>query len=161
MEDTLRTKACRILSFEETRDKIAELLSLRCAEGETPKGDLEVLRGEFIDYKTDGTLIVKFPILQWQRNGLGNLQGGMQGCLMDCVYGVLAHVSVGCKPIATVDMTSNFIKGVRAKDEEVVVYARILNMGKRILHAVSQMYNSEGELVSTSTTNMTILQENK
>ena len=144
------------LKDEMTPDLILKNLKIlyadRAPEGTTPRGDIQVLRPEFISYG-DNTVRVKFPVEQWQLNGIDILQGGVMSYMMDCVLGSMTYVHSG-GPVATIDMTANYLKAVSLKDPYVVVEARILNETRTMLHAFAKLENSAGETAVTATSNI-------
>jgi uncharacterized protein (TIGR00369 family) len=142
------------ITREEKRAKLKEILKQQIEPGETPKGDIELLKGRFVSYTDEEELVIEFPIADWQRNGLGNLQGGMVSFIMDCCFGVLGYVNNNCNPIATIEMTCNFLRPMGPEQKSITMRTRIRSRGRRVIHALCDAYNAEGKLVATSSTNI-------
>jgi acyl-coenzyme A thioesterase 13 len=142
------------LSVEETKEIIREIISDRAAPGDKPRGDFQVLTGDFIDYTDDGELIVKYPVKEWQCNGLGVMQGGVMGYIADATFGPLGHAIFGRAHVATIDTTTNFLRGVNITVPYLIAKTRVLTKGKNIIHMECKLYNPEGKLVMNATTNM-------
>ncbi len=146
---------------EGRRAQLRRLLSARTPEGGSPRGDIEVLEPEFIEYTDDGVLVVKIPVRQWQLNGVDNVQGGILTYMIDCIFGVLSFVTSGCSPVGTVDMTTNYLRPIPAKDDQVTVRAQILTNSRRVMHAKAELFNGAGKVAVTASTNIMKLQAPK
>lgn len=142
------------LSVEETKEIIREIISDRAAPGDTPRGDFQVLMGDFIDYTDDGELIVKYPVKEWQCNGLDVMQGGVMGYIADATFGPLGHAIFNRTPAVTIDMTTNFLRGVNITVPYLIAKTRVLTKGRNIAHMECRLYNPEGKLVMNATANM-------
>lgn len=147
-------KTLDMTTVEGRRVQLAHLLNSRAEEGREPRGDIEVLETRFVEYTDDGLLVVKIPVREWQLNGVDNVQGGILTYMIDCVFGSMAFVTSGCNPVGTVDMTSNYLRPVTAADGEVTIQAKIVTNGKRVMHAEAKLYNGQGKLAVTATTNI-------
>ena len=139
---------------EEKINIIKDFFSRRPEPGKMPAGDLEALKGEFVEFTDEDELVIKYAIEDWQRNGIGNLQGGMICCLMDCSFGVLAYTSTGCKPVASIDMTTNYLRAFGPEEKTLITRTRIRTQGTRIMHVISEAYNEAGKLIASATSNM-------
>lgn len=142
------------LTHSEMEKTLIEIFSQRAKLGETPKNDSELLQPTFLQLTQDGLLVLKFPVYEWQCNGLGNLQGGMMSAMLDLAFGAFSYVLAGCIPMATIDMTSNYIRSVTPADEFVLIETVFPNRARRILHGESKAYKQEGKLVATASTNI-------
>ena len=143
-----------VTTVEGRRAQLKHLLDSRAEKGHGPKGDIEVLETRFVEYTDDGTLVVKIPIREWQLNGVDNVQGGILTYMIDCVFGSMSFVTSGCNPVGTVDMTSNYLRPVTAADGEVTIRAKIVTNSKRVMHAEAELYNGQGKLAVTASTNI-------
>ncbi len=121
------------------------------------KASAEIFETEFIDYTEDGEFIMKCYIKPWMRNPFGNLQGGMISYFIDAVAGTLSWVEVNCDPVGTVDLNVNFIRGVEEKSDYVIVKARVISIGRRVVVATAEVRDPEGWLMAIGTTNTTRL----
>ncbi len=117
----------------------------------------EIFEMEFIDYNDDNEYIVKFPIKKWQRNPFGNLQGGMLCYYMDAVAGTLSWASVDCEPVGTVDINVTFIRAVTENIDYIIVKAKVISIGRRVVVATAEVLDPDGWLMATAITNTTRL----
>jgi len=142
------------MSPEEERAKLIEIFSQRAKEKTMPVNDAELLQPEFIELTEGGLLTLKFPVWGWQRNQLGNLQGGMIGCMMDLVFGTFGYVTFGCKPAATINMTTNYIRPVTPQENYLIIKTIFKGKGRRVLYGESEAYNTKDKLSATGSTNI-------
>ncbi len=144
----------RVNTAEELREKLKAILSDRADDGEQPKGDIQVLKPEFIDYDDEGWLTVEFLPQEWQKNGIDVVQGGILGYMLDCVFGPFAYIVSGGKLAGTVDTTTNFLRPVAADGRSITVKARMVTNAKRMMHAEGILYNADGKIAVTASTNL-------
>ena len=139
---------------EELREKLKAILSDRAVEGEQPKGDIQVLEPEFVDYDDEGWLTVDFLPQDWQKNGINVVQGGILGYMLDCVFGPFAFIVSEKKLAGTIDTTTNFLRPVIADGRKIRVKARMITNAKRMMHAEGILYNADGKVAVTASTNL-------
>lgn len=132
------------------KTRLRDILSDRAAGGARPQGDIQVLRPEFIDYSEDGWLTVEFIPQDWQKNGIGVVQGGILGYMLDCVIGPLAFVISDGRLAGTISMTTSYLRPVKADGEGVRVRARAISDSKRMMHIEAYIYNHEGKVAATA-----------
>ena len=142
------------MNNEELREKLKAILSDRAVEGEQPKGDIQVLEPEFVDYDDEGWLTVDFLPQDWQKNGINVVQGGILGYMLDCVFGPFAFIVSEKKLAGTIDTTTNFLRPVIADGRKIRVKARMITNAKRMLHAEGILYNADGKVAVTASTNL-------
>ena len=142
------------MNNEELREKLRVILSDRAAEGEQPKGDIQVLEPEFVDYDDEGWLTVDFLPQDWQKNGINVVQGGILGYMLDCVFGPFAFIVSEKKLAGTIDTTTNFLRPVIADGRKIRVKARMITNAKRMMHAEGILYNADGKAAVTASTNL-------
>lgn len=142
------------MNNEELREKLRAILSDRAAAGERPKGDIQVLEPEFIDYDDEGWLTVDFLPQDWQKNGINVVQGGILGYMLDCVFGPFAFIVSEKKLAGTIDTTTNFLRPVIADGRKIRVKARMITNAKRMMHAEGVLYNADGKVAVTASTNL-------
>lgn len=141
-----------------TEEKKAKLKEVISRDDElNAKGGAEIFDTEFIDYTEDGEFIMKINIKPWMRNPFGNLQGGMISYFIDAVAGTLSWVEVNCDPVGTVDLNVNFIRGVELKTEYILVKAKVISIGRRVVVATAEVRDPDGWLMAIGTTNTTRL----
>ena len=117
----------------------------------------ELFETEFIDYTEDGEFIVKAGIKPWMRNPFGNLQGGMISYFIDAIAGTLSWAEVDCDPVGTIDLHINYIRPVQQNSDYVIVKAKVISIGRRVIVATSEVRDPEGWLMATATVNTTRL----
>ena len=142
------------MNKEELREKLRAILSDRAAAGERPKGDIQVLEPEFVDYDDEGWLTVDFLPQDWQKNGINVVQGGRLGYMLDCVFGPFAFIVSEKKLAGTIDTTTNFLRPVIADGRKIRVKARMITNAKRMMHAEGILYNADGKVAVTASTNL-------
>lgn len=142
-------------THEERKQKLMEICD-RDADLNA-KGGAPIFKTEFVDYNEDGEFIMKYYIKSWQRNPFGNLQGGMVCYYIDATAGMLSWVEVDCDPVGTVDLNVNFIRPIEEKSEYIIVKAKVISIGRRVVVATAEVFDPEGWLMAVATTNTTRL----
>ena len=142
------------VSIEEQRAKLIEIFSQRAKKGIMPANDSELLQPEFVELTEAGLLTLKFPVLSWQRNQTGNLQGGMISCMMDLPFGAFAYVTFGFTPPATINMATNYIRPIGPSEDSLIIKTIFRGKGRRVLYGESEAYNAKGKLSATASTNI-------
>ena len=139
-----------LTTAEGRRAQLKALLAARAEEGAMPRGDIEVLETEFVEYTDEGELTVKIPIRPWQVNGFDNVQGGILTYMIDCIFGTMSFVTNGCQPVGTIDSTSNYLRPVLLSDETVTIRARAVTNSKRMIHATWRTPISTATMTSSA-----------
>lgn len=75
-------------------------------------------------------LTLKFPLQEWQVNGLGTLHGGMINTMMDLVMSMAVYCWSRQTIPPTISMTANYLRPVPMEDY-VYIKARVTSLGKR------------------------------
>ena len=138
---------------QKIKAKLEAIFSDRPPKDQLPKGDIQVLKPEFIDYDGDW-LTLKFIPQEWQKNGINVVQGGILGYMLDCTFGPFAFVLSEGKLAGTVDMTTNFLRPVIADGRSIKVKARMLTNAKRIMHIEGIIFNADGKVAVTASANL-------
>lgn len=89
------------------------------------------LEAEFVSWDEENKeLVLRYPLKDWQVNGLGTLHGGMINTMLDLTM-CMAIYSVSREAIPpTVSMTTNYLRPV-PMEEYVCIKARVTSLGKR------------------------------
>jgi acyl-coenzyme A thioesterase PaaI-like protein len=58
------------------------------------------------------------------------------------------------KLAGTLDMNTNYLRPVKADGRKITVKARFVTNAKRTLHGEAVLYNSDGKVAVTASTNM-------
>ena len=142
------------MTYEELEKKLKDILSDRAPEGTMPKGDVQVLKPEFISYSEDGWLTAQFIPQEWQQNGINIIQGGMLSYMIDCIFGPFAYVVTEGHLSGTIDSTCSYLRPVKADGRPIRVTARFVTNSRRTLHGEAVLYNGDGKVAVTASTNM-------
>ncbi|MDD6254445.1 MAG: PaaI family thioesterase [Eubacteriales bacterium] len=121
------------------------------------KAGAEIFDIQYVDYDDNDVFVVRCNIYDWQRNPFGNLQGGMICYYIDAIAGTLSWVSVGCDPVGTIDLNVNYIRAVTQDTDYIIVKAKVISIGRRVVVAEARAYDPDGWLMATATTNTTRL----
>ena len=88
-------------------------------------------------------------------NPAGVIQGGYLVAMMDDTIGMLAGMKAGkTKLPSTVDLHTHFLRPVRRGAIEVV--ARLRNIGRAMVFAEAELYDSRGKEAARSTASLTL-----
>jgi acyl-coenzyme A thioesterase 13 len=110
------------------------------------------LNGTVIDAKR-GEVELEFDVRPEMANPTGLLHGGMQCALMDDTIGVTT-ATLGYEGfLITIDFHVDYLGKVKV-GEKVRVRAQIVREGRKIVHAMAEIYDTEGNLVATSSSNL-------
>ena len=77
------------------------------------------------------SLTLRFPLQDWQVNGLGTLHGGMVNTMMDLVMSMAVYCFSRRSIPPTISMTVNYLRPVPMDDGYVLITARLTSLGKR------------------------------
>lgn len=100
-----------------------------------------------------GIIELEFEVRPEMANPTGLLHGGMQCALMDDTIGMTtATLGYDGFPI-TIDFHVDYLGKVKV-GENVRVIGKIIREGKNIIHAIAEIYDSEGKLISTGNSNL-------
>ena len=100
-----------------------------------------------------GQIELEFDVRPEMANPTGLLHGGMQCGLMDDTIG-MTTATLGYKgfPI-TIDFHVDYLGKVKV-GEKVRVIGKIIREGRNIIHAVAELYDMNGKLISTGNSNL-------
>lgn len=110
------------------------------------------LNGTVIDVKR-GEVELEFDVRPEMANPTGLLHGGMQCALMDDTIGVTS-ATLGYEGfLITIDFHVDYLGKVKV-GEKVRVKGQIVREGRKIVHAMAEIYDTEGNLVATGSSNL-------
>ncbi len=121
--------------------------------------DVISLGPEFVEYRQDDTLIVRFRPREWQLNGMRYIQGGFLVSMIDVVCGPMAAVYADGRPSGTVNIAVDFFRPVTLEDGSVTVAARVTSNTRRLTHMEAELRNSKGNVAVKMSTN--VLKDNQ
>lgn len=88
-------------------------------------------------------------------NPAGYIQGGYLSAMMDDTIGMLATVKTGTRAFpSTIDLHTHFLRPVRVGLIEVV--ARLRNIGRQVIFAEADLYDSRGKEAARATASLAI-----
>ncbi len=73
---------------------------------------------------------LRFPLEDWQVNGLGTLHGGMSSTMMDLTMSIAVYCFSRQTILPTISMTVNYLHAV-PMEGSVLVRARVTSLGRR------------------------------
>ena len=76
-------------------------------------------------------LTLRFPLLDWEVNGLGTLHGGMVNTMMDLTMSMVVYCFSRKSIPPTVSMTANYLRPVPMDGGYVLIRSRLTSLGKR------------------------------
>jgi uncharacterized protein (TIGR00369 family) len=100
-----------------------------------------------------GEIEIIFEIRPEMANPTGLLHGGMQCAVMDDTIGMMtATLGYEGFPIS-IDFHVDFLGKVKV-GEEVRVVGKMIRKGRNIIHAIAEIYDLNGSLISTGNSNL-------
>lgn len=75
-------------------------------------------------------ITLRYPLQEWQVNGLGTLHGGMINTMMDLTMSMAVYCYSRQTIPPTISMTANYLRPV-PMEEYVFIRARVTSLGKR------------------------------
>ena len=100
-----------------------------------------------------GEIEIEFELRSEMANPTGLLHGGMQCALMDDTIGMMT-ATLGYKgfPIS-IDFHVDYLGKVKV-GERVRVIGKTIREGRNIIHAIAEIYDMNGNLISTGNSNL-------
>ena len=115
---------------------------------ETLNGKLGAMLASCDDSRQEITL--RFPLQQWQVNGLGTLHGGMLSTMMDLAMSMVVYCYSRTSIPPTITMTVNYLRPVPMQDS-ILIRTRLTSLGRRNATAYSEAVIPEsGKLAATA-----------
>ena len=111
-----------------------------------------MMKPEFIECSVEGkTLTIAFPVLEWEKNRVGAMHGGMIATAFDIVFGLLARFLAGQNFAPTIQLETVFIRPIPIGDVFIVrVKANLA--GRKLTHLYGEGFvKSTGKLAATAT----------
>ncbi len=92
---------------------------------------------------------IKFPVLEWEANKVGNIHGGIIAAIADMTAGVLARYCAGENFAPTASLDIKYVRPAKVGDV-LVATARLVHAGRRIIQQTVDIVNMEtGKTVAT------------
>lgn len=86
-------------------------------------------------------------------NPVGIMHGGLLVTLMDEMMGLVGYTLNLPNAYATINLQADFLKSVTA-GETIIAEGKICKSGKQIVNAESNVYNTKGQLICKSGSNL-------
>ncbi|MDD3170024.1 MAG: PaaI family thioesterase [Eubacteriales bacterium] len=111
-----------------------------------------MMEPEFVECSIDEkTLTLEFPVLEWEKNRVGYMHGGMIAAAFDIVTGLLARFLAGQSFAPTIQLETVFIRPIPLGDVFVVRVKTNL-AGRKLTHIYGEGYiKSTNKLAATVT----------
>ncbi len=88
-------------------------------------------------------------------NPAGYIQGGFLAAMLDDAIGMLATIKTGARAFpSTIDLNVQYLRPVRIGAVEVL--ARLRNIGRQVIFAEADLYDSRGKEAARATTSLAI-----
>jgi uncharacterized protein (TIGR00369 family) len=100
-----------------------------------------------------GELEMEFVTRPEWANPVGTLHGGMQAAILDEMIGFATFTLGEAEPMVTIDLHVNFL-GKAAVGTRVKARARVVRHGRRISHAVCELYDDTGRPIARADANL-------
>ena len=127
------------------------------------KGELEFINGkmaatlngrmeaEFFSCDDEAQeVVLRFPLKDWEVNGLGTLHGGMASTMMDLTMSIAVYAFSRQTIPPTITMTTNYLRPI-PMEGSVLIKARLTSLGKRNATAYCEaVIPSSGKVACTS-----------
>ena len=101
----------------------------------------------------EGEMEVRFVTRPEMANPAGLLHGGMQAAIMDDVIGMTSATVEEGGFMLSIDLHVNYLGKIEA-GQPVIARARIVRSGKRIAHAVCELMEEQGNVISRCDANL-------
>lgn len=102
-----------------------------------------------------GETWVDYPIKHDLTNPVGMIQGGFLAAIIDDTIGIAFFSMEPEYMYTTTNLNVNYLFGAR-KGEVIRAKANVIRMGKKIANFECKVYNSKGEVIASSTTNLVV-----
>ena len=120
---------------------------------------MSFMKAEFVRCSLEKKeLTLKFKVLEWELNSQNSLHGGIISSMFDSTFGFLGHYFSDNRYIATISLTTNYLKPIW-KDEEIEVRVKISSLGKKVINLMGEMVipKRNETIAGTSTASFMIL----
>lgn len=109
-----------------------------------------MLKPSFVECSAEeGTLIMSYPAMAWERNPLNVMQGGIVATILDFSIAALATYYGGNQAV-TVSLQTSYLRGCPI-DGTLIVKVRATKAGRTMIHAFAECWEEKtpDKLVAT------------
>lgn len=111
-----------------------------CVEPEAATRITEMLQPRFVSCDAEKrVLCLGYSVQEWMLNLNGAFHGGLASSMLDTTMGLLARYFAGESTVATLHLTTNFLKRID-RGTALVVKASLLKQGSRISFLSGEIY---------------------
>lgn len=104
-----------------------------------------------------GVLLARFPTQQRFQNPMGYMQGGIILAAVDNAIGPLSVMLA--RPSVTTQLSTSYLRPVRAEDAYITVEARLQDRTRRRLFFAATVYNPAGAITTLVQATQMIIQD--
>ncbi|MGI6206329.1 MAG: PaaI family thioesterase [Anaerovoracaceae bacterium] len=112
----------------------------------------EDLGAELLDITIDGRVKVRYPILDSQRNGAGNLQGGIMASFIDNATAIAIVPNTGA--FLTINLDINYFAPFTEEFDHAVIEIEKIKSGKTVMYLQAKVFREDGTLAALAGTNV-------
>ena len=111
-----------------------------------------MMKPEFVDCSfEEKTLTLSFPVLEWEKNRVGSMHGGIVGAAFDIAMGFLTRFLIGESFAPTINLETVFIRPIPIGDI-LVIHVKTNLSGRKLTHLYGEAFiKSSGKLAATAT----------
>ncbi len=110
------------------------------------------LNGKVISAKR-GEVEFEYDIRPEMANPTGLLHGGMQSAILDETIGIMSSTLGYEGFLISIDLHIDYLGKVKV-GEKIRAMSKIIREGRNIVHAISEIYDLEGNLIATGNSNL-------
>jgi acyl-coenzyme A thioesterase 13 len=119
---------------------------------QTPSGLAIWLNGTLLAV-AEGDIKGEYEVRTDMSNPVGGLHGGASAAIIDDIIGACVFTLNRNHFYTTIDLNVNFMSPAKVGDT-VIAHARIVRPGRTLIHAVCDIYNSQGKLLVSGSSNL-------
>jgi len=116
------------------------------------------MQPEFVEYVTGESITYAYPVLPIYANPRQTMQGGFMAAAFDNAFGALVSLATRRMNMASIDLELNYHRPISIGDR-LIVKVVIKSLGKTIVHLTGEACDSQGNLVSSATSNIYLFNE--
>lgn len=110
------------------------------------------LNGKIMSVKR-GEIEFEYDVRPEMANPTGLLHGGMQAAILDETIGVMSSTLGYEGFLISIDLHIDYLGKVKV-GEKIRAISKIIRDGRHIVHAISEIYDSDGNLIATGNSNL-------
>ena len=112
------------------------------------------LRGTLLEVE-EGEVSISYRIRKEMTNPVGSIQGGVMAALIDDTMGLAFYTLFLENMYTTTNLNINYLFAAKENDI-VIVKARTVRIGKKIANIECKVYNQDGGIITTATSNLVV-----